>query len=71
MNVDPYGFLMQDWASNTRLREERRFLQAEVFAGLKDLNTGFDSPLISHFSAIDFLEVINRCEPSHGADRRN
>jgi hypothetical protein len=36
-----------------------------VYAGLRDLNTGFDSPLIGHFSPEDFLVVIDRCEPLH------
>ena len=33
-----------------------------IYAGLTDLNTGFDSPLIGHFSPEDFLIVIDRCE---------
>ena len=33
-----------------------------IYAGLKDLNTGFDSPLIGHFSPEDFLIVIDHCE---------
>lgn len=45
-----------------KFEEDHRFLRNVIYAGLKDLNTGFDSPLISHFSALDFLEVIDRCE---------
>jgi hypothetical protein len=36
-----------------------------VYAGLRDLNIGFDSPLICHFSPVDFLTVISRCESMH------
>jgi hypothetical protein len=43
--------------------EDHRFLREVVYAGLKDMNTGFDSPLIGHFSPADFLVVIDRCEP--------
>jgi hypothetical protein len=48
-----------------KLQEDHRFLREVVYSGLKDLNTGFDSPLIGHFSSKDFLVVIDRCEPVH------
>jgi hypothetical protein len=51
--------------SQLNLEEDHRFLRELVFAGLKDLNTGFDSPLIGHFSPTDFLVVIDRCELLH------
>jgi hypothetical protein len=40
---------------------EHQFLKAVVFANIADLNTGFDSPLISHVSPADFGTVIQRC----------
>jgi hypothetical protein len=51
--------------SQLKLEEDHRFLRELVFAGFKDLNTGFDSPLIGHFSPEDFLVVIDRCERLH------
>jgi hypothetical protein len=48
--------------SKLRFEQSRRFLRRVIYAGLKDLNTGFDSPLICHFSPEDFLIVIDRCE---------
>jgi len=39
-----------------------RLLWEKVFAGLGNLNTGFDSPLIYHVSPSDFDTVIDRCE---------
>jgi hypothetical protein len=39
-----------------------QFKREVLYAGLKDLNTGFDSPLIGHFSPDDFLTLIDRCE---------
>jgi hypothetical protein len=38
------------------------FFNNGSLSALKDLNTGFDSPLIRHFSAEDFFTVIDRCE---------
>jgi hypothetical protein len=51
--------------SQLKFDEGHRFLREVVYAGLKDLNTGFDSPLIGHFAPADFLVVIDRCEPLH------
>jgi hypothetical protein len=42
-------------------KQSRRFLRQVIYAGLKDLNTGFDSPLARHSSPEDFLIVIDRC----------
>jgi hypothetical protein len=42
--------------------EDHRFLREVIYAGLTDLNAGFDSPLICHFSPEDFLTVMDRCE---------
>lgn len=48
----------------SKLKSEKkdRFLREVIYTGLTDLNTGFDSPLIGHFSLEDFLTVIDRCE---------
>jgi hypothetical protein len=51
--------------SQVKFDEDHRFLREVVYAGLNDMNTGFDSPLIGHFSPADFLVVIDRCEPLH------
>ncbi len=48
--------------SKLRSEKEDRFLREAIYAGLEDLNIGFDSPLIPHFSPGDFLTVIDRCE---------
>jgi hypothetical protein len=48
--------------STLKFEQYRRFLREVIYAGLTDLNTGFDSPLIGHFSPADFLTVIDRCE---------
>lgn len=49
-------------AQRIKFEEDRRFMQRVVFAGLANLNTGFDSPLIYHFSPADFGKVIDLCE---------
>jgi hypothetical protein len=51
--------------SQLKFDEDHRFLREVVYAGLKDLNTGFDSPMIGHFSPEDFTTVIDRCEHLH------
>jgi hypothetical protein len=48
--------------SKLRSEKEDRFLQEVLYAGLTDLNTGFDSPLIGRFSPEEFLIVLDRCE---------
>ncbi len=67
-NLEPPEQLEQmlaEWdtpESKLKFEEEHRFLRDVIYAGLTDLNTGFDSPLIGHFSPEDFLTVIDRCE---------
>lgn len=51
--------------SKLKFEEDHRFLREAVYAGLRDLNIGFDSPQIGHFSPADFLTVIGRCESLH------
>jgi hypothetical protein len=41
--------------------ESHKFEREVLFVGLTDLNTGFDSDQIGHFSPIDFGVVIDRC----------
>ena len=62
MDSDLCQLLAMGSASGERMERDRLFLQQWVFIGLRDLNTGFDSPLIRHFSAEDFFTVIDRCE---------
>ena len=45
-----------------KFEQSHRFLREVIYAGLTNLNTGFDSESISHFSPQDFLTVIDRCE---------
>lgn len=40
-----------------KFEQYRLFLRRVIYAGLKDLNTGFDSASIGHFSPEDFLIV--------------
>jgi hypothetical protein len=51
--------------SKLKFEEDHRVLREVVYAGLRDFNTGFDSPQIGHFSPVDFLTVIGRCESLH------
>lgn len=44
---------------------EYRFLWEVIFHGLEDLNTGFDSPSLPHFSPDDFAIVTQRCAEHH------
>jgi hypothetical protein len=48
--------------SKLKFEQENRFEREVLYAGLADLNTGFDSDLVRHFSPEDFLIVIDRCE---------
>jgi hypothetical protein len=48
-----------------KFEAKHQFMGQVVYAGLKNLNTGFDAEGIQHFSPTDFGEVINRCEPLH------
>jgi hypothetical protein len=62
---DEFEQMFAEWdtpESKLKLEQEDRFLREVIYAGLTDLNTGFDSPLIGHFSPADFLTVIDRCE---------
>jgi hypothetical protein len=57
--------MLTEWhtpASQLKFEEDHRFLRDVIYAGLTDLNTGFDSLLIGHFSLEDFVVVIHRCE---------
>jgi hypothetical protein len=57
--------ILAEWdspESKLKFEQSHRFLRRVIYAGLKDLNTGFDSPLACHFSPEDFLIVIDRCE---------
>jgi hypothetical protein len=49
--------------SKLKFERKNQFEREVLYAGLPDLNTGFDSDLIGHFSPEDFLTVIDRCEP--------
>lgn len=45
-----------------KFAQDHQFLREVVYVDLPDLNTGFDSPDIGHFSPEDFLVIIDRCE---------
>jgi hypothetical protein len=53
---------MEKPESKLKFEPANRFEREVLFAGLSDLNTGFDSDLIGHFSPGEFLTVIDRCE---------
>jgi hypothetical protein len=44
-----------------RLCAEESFLRKFVFRGLNDLKPAWDSPVIAHFNAGDFIRVVDRC----------
>jgi hypothetical protein len=44
-----------------RIDAARSFLQSRVFRRLNNVKPAFDSPLIVHFHAAEFLEVVRRC----------
>jgi len=48
--------------SKLKFEADHRFLREVIYTGLREANTGFDSPQIGHFSPADFLTVIDRCE---------
>jgi len=64
---DGWDELFRPMTDDERLQFEakHKFMDTVVFAGLKNLNTGFDAPGIHHFSPADFGEVIGRCKPLH------
>lgn len=43
-------------------RRKELFLDKFIFAGLQNLNKGFDMPSIKYFSATDFASVLQRVE---------
>jgi hypothetical protein len=45
-----------------RFEQRNQFEREVLYAGLTELNTGFDSPLVGHFSPVDFFTVIDHCE---------
>jgi hypothetical protein len=62
---DDFERMVAEWdtpESKLKSENENRFLREVIYAGLTDLNIGFDSALIGHFSPEDFLTVIDRCE---------
>jgi hypothetical protein len=50
-----------DFYARRKADPEYQFLWEFIFHGLEDFNSGFDSPLIPHFSPDDFAIVIERC----------
>ena len=44
-----------------RLFSEESFLRKFVFRGLNDLKPAWDSLVIAHFDAGDFIRVVDRC----------
>ena len=44
-----------------RLCAEESFLRKFVFRGLNDLKPAWDSLVIAHFDASDFIRVVDRC----------
>ena len=44
-----------------RLSAEESFLRKFVFRGLNDLKPAWDSLVIAHFDAGDFIRVVDRC----------
>jgi len=61
MNADLSLLLQEDPGDRLKFERDHQFMQEVVFTELKNLNTGFDSPLIFHFSPSDFATVIDRC----------
>lgn len=49
-----------EWKS--KFAQDHRFLRETVYAGLPELNAGFDSPDIGYFSPGDFVVIIDRCQ---------
>jgi hypothetical protein len=42
--------------------KEEKYLEKYVFAGLTNINTGFDIPEIRYFSESDFEKILDRVE---------
>jgi hypothetical protein len=67
MNIDDFDLtilLKSDPKSDLEFATNHRLQREVLYVGLTDLNTGFDSDLIGHFSPHDFGIVIDRCEAS-------
>jgi len=52
-------------AERLKFDADHRFMEQVVYAGLENINTGFDAAGIFHFSPADFGKVIDRCEHLH------
>ena len=52
---------LKDYSEKER-KEELKYLKANVFNGLENLNDGFDSESIYYFSETDFEIVLDRVE---------
>jgi hypothetical protein len=64
-DTDFTPLLQMDGGLRLKFEEDHLFMRESVFTGLVNLNTGFDSPPIYHFSPINFGTVIDRCEHWH------
>jgi hypothetical protein len=63
--ADWFERMFAEWdtpESKLKFEQENQFEREVLYAGLTNLNTGFDSPLVEHFSPEDCLIVIDRCE---------
>jgi hypothetical protein len=56
--------MVENNSDSERLEREvqQSFLNEHVFAGLTNLNDGFDTKTIKYFSYKDFMIVIDKCE---------
>jgi hypothetical protein len=52
---------LEDPQALARLSAEESFLRKFVFQGLSDLKPTWDSLVIAHFDAGDFIRVVDRC----------
>jgi hypothetical protein len=62
--LEGWGALFRPMTDSERLKfeAEHRFIEEVVYAGLENINTGFDAVGVFHFSPTDFGKVIDRCE---------
>jgi hypothetical protein len=63
--ADWFERMFAEWdtpESKLKFEQENQFEREVLYAGLTNLNTGFDSPLVEHFSPEEFLIVIDRCD---------
>jgi hypothetical protein len=56
-----FADMLEDPEVVARMCAEESFLRKFVFRGLNDLKPAWDSPVIAHFDAGDFIRVIDRC----------